>query len=136
MGRTSAIPGPNMIDGGSASKPMLNDQPERNALYQGQNVAQNIGTAGTQANVNAVRTLQTGGLEISDADYKAQEFARDYIASALYANDAGSAMMKLNAITQSPDKAQFLNDLAVSKAMAIGTSPDLAAAAAQGAQYA
>ena len=80
--------------------------------------------------------MQTGGLEIADSEYKAQEFARDYIASALYANDAGAAMMKLNSITQSPDKAKFMNDLAVSKAMAIGGNPDLAAASAQGQQYA
>ena len=38
---------------------------------------------------------------------KAQQFARERIAEALYANDAGSAMMKLNAISQSPDKAAF-----------------------------
>ena len=45
-------------------------------------------------------------------------------------------MMKLNAITQSPDNAAFMNDLAVSKAMAVGANPDLAAAAAQAGQYA
>ena len=136
MGRTQALPGPNMIDGGAASKPMANAQPENNARLMQQNIIQNTATAGTQANTNAVRAIQTQGLEVSDQEIKAQQFARERIAETLYANDAGAAMMKLNAISQSPDNAAFMNDLAVSKAMAIGVNPDLAAAAAQAKQYA
>ena len=136
MGRTSALPGPNMIDNGAASKPMLNSQPENNARLMDQNIRQNTGTAGTQAASNAVRQVQTQGLEVTDQMVKAQEFARQRIAETLYANDAGAAMMKLNSISQSPDKAAFMNDLAVSKSMAVGVNPDLAAAAAQAKQYA
>ena len=107
MGRTNALPGPNMIDSGAASKPMANAQPENNARLMQQNVVQNTATAGTQANSNAVRSMQTQGLEVSDQEIKAQQFARERIAEALYANDAGAAMMKLNAISQSPEKCCF-----------------------------
>ena len=79
--------------------------------------------------------MQTEELQVSDQEIKAQQFARERIAETLYANDAGSAMMKLNAISQSPDNAAFLNDVAVSKAMAVGVNPDLAAASAQSSMY-
>ena len=40
MGRTNALPGPNMIDNGAASKPMVNAQPENNARLMEQNILQ------------------------------------------------------------------------------------------------
>jgi hypothetical protein len=44
-------------------------------------------------------------------------------------------MMRMNAVMQSPDKAKFLNDIAVGKAMAAGMSPDLGGEVATARQY-
>lgn len=136
MARTSAPPGPNMIDNGAVSKPQLNSQPEVNTVYTGQNMGQNTITAGQQANANVLRQMDVQRDNVTDQEIKAQQYARERIAETLYANDAGSAMMKLNSISQSPDKAKLMNDLAVSKAMSAGSSGDLGAAAAQSQQYA
>ena len=135
MNRTNAVPGPNMLDNGAGSKPMLNPQPENNARLTEQNIRQNTISAASEANVDTVRRLETQEVQVSDQEVKAQQFARERIAEALYANDAGSAMMQLNAISQSPDNAAFLNDIAVSKAMSVGVNPDLAAASAQASMY-
>ena len=135
MSRTNAMPGPNMLDSGAGSKPFYNSQPENNERLMGQNIQQNTVTAAQQAASGAVRVQQNMETSVSDQEIKAQEYARESIATALYANDAGSAMMKLNAISQSPDNAKFMNDLAVSKAMSVGSSPDLGAAAAQSQMY-
>ena len=135
MARTSAPPGPNMIDGGAVSKPFLNSQPEVNAVMTGQNIGQNAITAGQQVNSNTRRALEVQRDNVTDQEVAAQQYARERIAETLYANDAGSAMMKLNSVAQSPDKAKLMNDLAVSKAMAAGVSPDLGAAASSSAQY-
>ena len=135
MNRTSAPHGPNMMDGGSASKPMVNNQQQQNALHTQQEMVQNALTAGQQANVTTQRTIENQSNTVSDQEIAAQQYARERIAETLYANDAGSAMMKLNSITQSPEKAKFMNDLAVSKAMAVGSSPELGSAAASVQQY-
>ena len=136
MARTSAPPGPNMIDGGAISKPQLNSQPLTNATYTTQTIGQNTVSAGQQANVNAQRALDVQRDNVTDQEVAAQQFARQRIAETLYANDAGSAMMKLNSISQSPEKQKMMNDLAVSKAMSVGSSPALGSAAASAAQYA
>ena len=100
-----------------------------------QNMGQNIMSAGTQANIAAVRSVQGAQTQVSNQEIAAQQFARERVAEALYANDAGSALMQLNAISQSPEKARLMNDLAVSKAMAVGSNPDLGAVSAQSSMY-
>ena len=114
---------------------MVNNQQQQNALHTQQEMVQNALTAGQQANVTTQRTIENQSNTVSDQEIAAQQYARERIAETLYANDAGSAMMKLNSITQSPEKAKFMNDLAVSKAMAVGSSPELGSAAASVQQY-
>ena len=124
-----------MIDGGTASKPTVNNQLQQNTLYGQQEMMQNAITTGQQTNVTTQRAIENTENTVSDQEIAAQQYARERIAETLYANDAGSAMMKINSITQSPEKAKFLNDLAVSKAMAVGSSPELGSAAASAQQY-
>ena len=57
------------------------------------------------------------------------------MSEALFANQSGSALMRLNAVMQGPDKAKFMNDIAVGKAMAQGLNPDLGQEVAQARQY-
>ena len=128
-------PGPNAYDQGGASKPSVNTQPYNNERLAEQNMLQNVGSAAPQAASNAMGQVRSETAAQSDQEAKAQLFAAERMSEALYANDSGSAMMRMNAVMQSPDKAKFLNDIAVSKAMAAGMSPDLGGEVATARQY-
>ena len=129
-------PGPNMFDGGATSKPSVNSQIPNNERLKMQEMSRNIETAGPQANVGAARSFGKQTLDQSDAENKAQSFAAQRMSEVLYANDSGTALMRLNSTMQSPDKDKFLNDLATGKAMSAGLNPDLGQEAAMKARYA
>ena len=57
------------------------------------------------------------------------------MSEALYANDSGSALMRMNAVMQSPEKNKFMHDIAMGKAMTAGMSPDLGGEVATKNQY-
>jgi len=135
-GMTSPVrPGPNAYDQGGASKPSVNTQPYNNQRLAEQNTLQNVGSAAPQAGANAMGQVRSQTAAKSDQEAKAQLFAAERMSEALYANQSGSAMMRMNAVMQSPDKAKFLNDIAVGKAMAAGMSPDLGGEVATARQY-
>jgi hypothetical protein len=136
QGMVSPVPkGPNMYDRGGASKPSVNTQPYNNERLAEQNMVQNISTAANQAGANAAGGVRVKTSQISDSESKAQIFAAERMSEALYANQSGSALMRLNAVMQSPDRSKFLNDIAVGKAMAQGMNPDLGQEVAQARQY-
>ena len=128
-------PGPNMFDGGASSKPSVNSQIPNNERLKMQEMSRNIETASPQAAVDAVRNVGKQTLSQSDAESKAQSFAAQRMSEALYANDSGTALMRLNSTMQSPDRDKFLNEIATGKALAAGLNPDLGAEAAQKARY-
>ena len=128
-------PGPNQYDQGGASKPSVNTQPYNNQRLADQNTLQNVGSAAPQAAANAMGQVRSQVSEQSSAEDKAQQFAAQRMSEALYANESGTALMRLNAVMQSPEKGKFLNDIATGKAMAAGMNPDLGAEAAQSRQY-
>ena len=66
---------------------------------------------------------------------KLSSFATERMSEALYANESGAALMRLNAVMQSPEKGKFLNDIATGKMMAAGMNPDLGSQAASAQQY-
>ena len=135
-GMTSPVrPGPNAYDQGGASKPSVNTQPFNNQRLAEQNMLQNVGSASPQAGANAMGQARSQTAAQSDQEAKAQQFAATRMSEALYANDSGTALMRFNAVMQSPDKAKFLNDIAVGKAMAAGMSPDLGGEVATARQY-
>ena len=125
----------NGMDRGPASKPSVNTQPFNNQRLAEQNQLQNIGSAAPQAGVAAQGQVRSQVAQQSDAESKAQQFAATRMAEALYANDSGSAMMRLNSVMQSPEKGKFMNDIAVGKAMSAGMSPDLGQEVAQKNMY-
>ena len=125
-GMTSPVrPGPNAYDQGGASKPSVNTQPFNNQRLAEQNQLQNIGSAAPQAAANAMGKVRSQTAQGSDAEAKAQLFAAERMSEALYANQSGTALMKVNAIMQSPEKGKFLHDVAVGKAVTAGMNPDL-----------
>lgn len=135
-GMTSPVrPGPNAYDLGGASKPSVNTQPFNNQRLAEQNQLQNIGSAAPQAAANAMGQSRSGAASQSDAEAKAQLFAAERMSEALYANQSGSALMKMNAVMQSPEANKFKHDIANGKAMAMGMSPDLGGEVATKNQY-
>ena len=128
-------PGPNRYDGGGSSKPEVNTQPYNNERFAEQNIMQNTISAAPQAASGAVGQVRAKTAADTDAQAKAQQFASTRMSEALYANQSGTALMRLNSVMQSPDKAKFLNDIATSKAMAQGLNPDLGQEVAQARQY-
>jgi hypothetical protein len=129
------MPGPNAYDQGGTSKPSVNAQPFNNQRLEQQNMIQNVQTAAPQAGANAMGEVRAQTASGANAEARAQQLAGQRMAEALYANQSGSALMRLNAVMQSPDKAKFLNDIATSKAMASGMNPDLGQEVAQARQY-
>ena len=135
-GMTSPVrPGPNAYDQGGASKPSVNTQPFNNQRLAEQNQLQRISEAAPQAAVGAMGQQRSQVAQQSDAEAKAQQFAATRMSEALYANDSGTALMRMNAVMQSPEKAKFMNDIAMGKAMAAGMSPDLGGEVATARQY-
>lgn len=135
-GMTSPVrPGPNAYDQGGASKPSVNTQPYNNQRLAEQNQLQNIGSAAPQAAANAMGQVRSGTAAQSDAETKAQLFASERMSEALYANQSGTALMKINSIMQSPERAKFMHGVANGKAMAAGMSPDLGGEVATKNQY-
>ena len=135
-GMTSPVrPGPNAYDQGGASKPSMNTQPYNNQRLAEQNTLQNIGSAAPQAATNAMGQVRSQTAATSDQEAKAQLFAAERMSEALYANQSGTALMQMNAVMQSPEKAKFLNGIATGKAMSAGMSPDLGGEVATKNQY-
>ena len=128
-------PGPNMYDQGGASKPSVNTQPYNNQLLAEQTMLQNVTSAAPQAGVNEAGRVRAAAAEQSDAQVKAQQFATERMSEALFANESGAALMKLNSIMQGPERSKFLNDIAVGKAITQGMNPDLGQEVAQARQY-
>jgi hypothetical protein len=128
-------PGPNLYDQGGASKPSVNTQPYNNQRLAEQNTLQNVGSAAPQAATNAMGQVRSQTAAQSDQEAKAQLFAAERMSEALYANQSGTALMKMNAIMQSPEKAKFMNGIATGKAMSAGMSPDLGGEVATKNQY-
>lgn len=125
----------NAMDRGPASKPSVNTQPFNNERLAKQNQLQRISEAAPQAAVNAMGQVRSQTAAESDA----QNFLLRRNAEAIYANleaqGQPSAMMKINSIMQSPEKAKFMYGVATGKAMADGMSPDLGQEVAQKNMY-
>ena len=130
MQSTSANLGPNAWNdtSGFSSPASSNNQDFINQRLAVQNIEQNTLSAVPQAGADAMGQVRKGAMAGSDQKNKAQEFANERLATMLYANEQGSAMMALNGVMNSPDRAAFENDIATGKIMAMGLNPDLASA--------
>ncbi len=98
-----------------------------NSFHQAQSIQQNILPASNQAQVNAVQGVRASTAQQSQAAYDAQKMAQDRIAQMLYANGEGPATMALAAMND-VEKRAFEKNIATSRVMALGLSPDLASA--------
>ena len=132
---SQVAPGPNMYDQGAITKPGVNAQPSNNQRLEMQEMARNIESARPQAAAGAVQDMRRQNLNQDDAEAKAKQLASSRMAEVLYANDSGTALMKLNSTMQSPERSKFLNDIAVGKAMTAGMNPDLGQEVATSRRY-
>ena len=128
-------PGANRFSGGGMDKVEVNSQPFNNERYYEQNIMQNTMSAAPQAASGAMGNVRSQAAASTDAEQKAQQLVTTRMSEALYANQSGNALMRLNSVMQSPEKGKFLNDIAVGKAMAQGLNPDLGQEVAQARQY-
>ena len=127
MDRTSAPMGPNMFDGGPASKVTENTQPYNNARMQTQSIEQNTTTGMLQANANAVQNVRKQSLVNDNAEYKANAMMERRKGEILSVMNAPATLAMGN--MSPPQMEKFRSDIATSKAIAMGANPDLAAEA-------
>ena len=127
MERTAVPKGPNMFDGGPASKVGENTQPFNNARMMQQNILQNTSAAAPQAQANAVQQSRKMNLVEDNAEYKANQTAQNFFQNrltevALVMDTPGlDRMGSMNEIEQQAQRSH----VATQKAMTIGVNPDL-----------
>jgi len=130
MQRTAAPLGPNMYDGGPASKVQANTQPFNNSRLQEQNIMQNTGSASAQASVDAVNDLRKQQLVNDNAEYKANALREGYKENVLEVMGA-PAIAQMGSMTPVEGQAHRYN-IATTKASTMGMNPDLMQNAIQG----
>jgi len=108
------------------SNPAVNRQPQAEMQYAGQQVQQNMETQGIGNTAAMLGQVRKAEAEQSNA----QEFMNRRLAEANVANleatGSSSRLMELNAKLNGPERASFLNDIALGKAQAIGANPEMA----------
>ena len=122
MSRTAAPVGPNLQDSGGMSKPSVNTQPFNNNRLMGQNMGQNMQTAVPGQQANALGQVRKAQAEMSDADYKANEFKNERVAQMMYATDGGTATFALGIPEVGLQREQHV---AEQKLMANGINPQI-----------
>ena len=123
MERTAAPKGPNMFDGGPASKVQANTQPYNNERMTEQSISQNTMSAIPQAGAEAIQQTRKGQLVQNNAEYKAQEMLRQRTEEIAYMQGA-PAIAAMGNMTP-PEIAKQRADVATMKAMTMGVNPDL-----------
>ena len=123
MERTAAPKGPNMFDGGPASKVSENTQPYNNARMQEQGIVQNTLSAIPQAESQAIQQSRKMGLVEDNAAYKANQFAEQRKTEVMSVLNTPATLAMGN--MSPPELAAFRNHIAVGKAQAMGVNPDL-----------
>ena len=122
MSRTAAPIGPNLTAGGPLAQPKINAQPYSNARLMEQNMKQNMSSAVPLQQANSLGQVRKAQAEISDSEYKANEFKNERVAQMLYANDGGSATFALGVPAVA---AKVEHDVAQQKLMANGINPQV-----------
>lgn len=125
----------NAMDSGTDSKVLMNNQQQRAQQLLAQKLRADVQTAAPQAAAGAMRMQEKAFTEDADVEAKKMSLFNEKAAQALDMLGGGKYLMQLNATLQSPERAQLLNDVEVTRAMFSDMSPDLGAADAQAGQY-
>ena len=127
----------NSMDGGAFSKPGANAQMQRNAELSLQNQQQNAISARPQAQAQGAGQVRKQMVDMSTAQSHEQQFLNQHLANRIEQSPSrGSGIMTLNSIMESPMRAKFENDIAVSQAMhQEGKAPELGQMIAEANRY-
>ena len=127
----------NAMDGGAYSSPHANAQEQRNAELALQNVQQNAISARPQAQAQGAGQVRKQMVDMSTQESHAQQFMNQNLANKIEQSPTrGSGIMTLNSIMESPARAKFENDIAVSAAMhQEGRAPELGQMTAEANRY-
>lgn len=117
----------NSMDGGAFSKPGANAQVQRNAELAMQNESQNAISARPQALAQGAGQVRKQMVDMSTEQSMTQQYLNQNLANVIEQSPSrGSGIMTLNSIMESPERAKFENDIAVSSAMhQQGRAPEL-----------
>ena len=125
----------NANDNGGYSKVSMNGQPDEQMAQAQQFLIRNMQTGAPQEIAGATGDVRAMVTESSQPTFKAQTLMNAYAANELEKRGGGSALMELNAMLQSPEREQLINNVSTQQAMAANMSPELGAYAAQSQQY-
>ena len=120
MANTTAPVGSNAEDSGGASKVAVNTQPFNNALYNQQDMSENLKTAIPGRQAKALSDLRTKNAAIADADNRAQQKKNDLTAQMMFASGNYMATQSL-AIPEVEQRVK--QHVAEQKLMAFGINP-------------
>jgi hypothetical protein len=112
-----------MFDSGPASKVSVNTQPFNNSRLMEQNIQQNTTAAIPQAGADAIQQERKMQLVGDNQEYKANQLLEERKSEILSVMQAPATLAMGN--MSPPDMAKFRQDIATSKAMAMGINPDL-----------
>jgi len=124
MSRTSAPPGPNAYDQGGSSKPSVNSQPFNNERLAMQNQMVRQGDALPQAQSEGKQAFNKQMLVGANQEYKASAFANERKSEVMEV--LGSPATQYMSNMGDVEGEAFRNNIATSRAMAVGANPDLA----------
>ena len=110
-------------------------QMEEQMALANQEVTQNMQTAASQQNVAARGAVIAQSTEMDNQQAKAQSMMNERIANILDASGNGGALMQLNSLVQSPEREQFMQSIATTRAMYNQQAPELGAYEASTQQY-
>ena len=128
----------NSMDGGAYSKPGANPQLEQQFLLAVQNKNQNTISAIPQAQAQGAGQVKKQIVDASTQQSSEQQYLNHFLANKIEQSaTGGSGIMTLNSIMESPERAKFENDIAVSRAMhQEGQAPELGQMTAEINRYA
>ena len=124
MNRTSAPPGPNAYDQGGSSKPSVNTQPFNNERLAMQNQMVRQADALPQAQSEGKQAFNKQQLLGANEEYKAASFANERKSEVMEV--LGSPATQYMSNMSDVEGEAFRNNIATSRAMAVGANPDLA----------
>jgi hypothetical protein len=135
-GMTSKVPpGANSLTD-PLSNAAVNIQPFSNQVLAQQGMVQNIESAAPQAAANAMRGVGAAVTAESNATTKAIDLRERFKAEALYANQSGANLFKMNEVMGSNLEGDiYRNRIANGQALAMGINPELGAEVAAKVRY-
>ena len=126
----------NSMDGGAFSKPGANAQEQRNFELANQNRQQNDISLRPQAQAQGAGQVRKEMVDMSTLQSQVQQEFNQFMANVMEERNLGAGIMRLNSIMESPERAKFMNDVAVSSAMyQEGRAPQLGQMIAEANRY-